>query len=61
LQIALDVAASEFATEEKPCRYDLHKKAGGEGGKKTGDELLALYRSLAAKYPIISIEASGGG
>ena len=50
--IALDAASSEF--------YDATKKAyvfkKSDGAKRTDDELVAYYKSLVAKYPIISIE-----
>jgi enolase len=48
--------AAEFATEDKPALYDLHKKIGDGAGKKTGEEMLALYASLTEKFPIVSIE-----
>lgn len=61
IKIAMDVAASEFATEEEPPCYDLGKKLPASdpakaAGKKTGAEMLALYSELAAKYPVVSIE-----
>jgi len=56
VKIGMDVAASEFCSEEKPAVYDLNKKSKIAGGKKTGPELLAVYKELVAKYPIISIE-----
>ncbi len=52
IHLALDVASSEFYVKEKN-RY-VFKKSTGQ--VLTGDELVAFYRKLTAKYPIISIE-----
>jgi enolase len=59
IKIAMDVAASEFANEERPSpKYDLKKKQTPNDGSgvKTGEELQALYEGYVAKYPIVSIE-----
>jgi enolase len=48
--LALDVAASEFYTEEK---YFFKKS---DGSKKSSGEMINFYESLVQKYPIISIE-----
>jgi enolase len=48
--LALDVAASEFYTEEK---YFFKKS---DGSKRSPDEMINFYESLVQKYPIISIE-----
>jgi len=48
--LALDVAASEFYTEEK---YFFKKS---DGSKRSSDEMVSFYESLVQKYPIISIE-----
>ena len=50
--LALDPAASEFYVAEKK-RY-VFKKSGGRS--LTGDQMVALYKGLVAKYPIVSIE-----
>ena len=50
--IAMDVAASEFYNTETKM-YEL-KKSGQ--GNKTTDEMIAWYKDIVAKYPIISIE-----
>jgi enolase len=50
--LALDVAASEFY--DKDSDTYIFKKSSGK--KMTGDELVAFYVELAAKYPIVSIE-----
>ncbi len=48
--IAVDIAASELAQDGK---Y-VFKKSGG--GKKSADEMIALYKSWIDRYPIVSIE-----
>lgn len=56
VKIGMDVAASEFQTEDK--NYDLLFKVkdnNGEG-KKTPDEMLELYNKMCDDYPIVSIE-----
>eukprot|EP00252_Welwitschia_mirabilis_P016355 TRINITY_DN3607_c0_g2_i1.p1 TRINITY_DN3607_c0_g2~~TRINITY_DN3607_c0_g2_i1.p1 ORF type:complete len:446 (-),score=40.76 TRINITY_DN3607_c0_g2_i1:400-1737(-) len=55
--IGMDVAASEFYTE-KDKKYDLNfKEENNDGSKKiSGDELIKLYQSFVADYPIVSIE-----
>ena len=52
IALALDVAASEFYVAEKK-RYVFKESDGRE---LTGDKMVAFYRELIAKYPIISIE-----
>ena len=52
INLALDVAASEFYVKEKN-RYVFKKS---DGRSLTGDEMVAFYKALVAKYPIISIE-----
>ena len=47
--LALDVASSEMYSDGK---YDFK----GEGVVRTTDELIAYYKTLVEKYPIISIE-----
>ena len=61
IKIAMDVAASEFATEDAPPRYDLGKKLRARGaadtlGSRSGEEMVELYAALAAKYPLVSLE-----
>lgn len=51
--IGLDVAASEFKVEGED-KYDLDFKY--DGNIISGDELAQLYQSLAADYPIVTIE-----
>ena len=50
--IALDAAASEFYVPAKNAY--VFKKS--DGSSRTGAELVAYYKKLCAKYPIISIE-----
>ena len=52
INLALDVAASEFYVKEKK-RYVFKKS---DGRVLTGDDMVAFYKSLTRKYPIISIE-----
>jgi len=49
VKIAMDVASSELYEDGK---YVLK----GEGVTKTSEEMIALYRELIDKYPIVSIE-----
>lgn len=56
VKIGTDVAASEFWIDGK---YDLDFKnpAGSSADmKKTGDEMIAYYKTWFAKYPFVSIE-----
>jgi enolase len=50
--IALDAASSEFYDQEE--NVYVFKKS--DGSKRSVDELIDLYESLAKKFPIISIE-----
>jgi enolase len=50
--LALDVASSEFYVKEK--KTYVFKKS--DGRSFTGDEFVAYYQDLVAKYPIVSIE-----
>jgi enolase len=52
MNIALDVAASEF-WDDASKSYILKKS--GEG-KKSSDEMIAMYQDWARQYPIVSIE-----
>ncbi|TCP24853.1 enolase [Scopulibacillus darangshiensis] len=49
VKIALDVASSELYNNGK---YEFK----GEGVTRTSDEMIAFYRDLLDKYPIVSIE-----
>ena len=52
IMLALDVASSEFY-DKKSGKY-VFKKSSGQ--QFTGDEFVAFYKELCAKYPIDSIE-----
>jgi enolase len=52
IALALDVAASEFYVKEKK-RYVFKKS---DGRSLSGEEIVAFYRELVNKYPILSIE-----
>lgn len=59
VKIGMDVAASEFYTDDK--KYDLDFKTKDEAKKntsdiKSGSELLELYKDFCKNYPIITIE-----
>jgi enolase len=56
MKIGMDVAASEFLTEDK--HYDLDFKTENNDGsmKKTGKEMIDLYQEFINEYPMISIE-----
>eukprot|EP00213_Chloropicon_mariensis_P006586 CAMPEP_0197472472 /NCGR_PEP_ID=MMETSP1309-20131121/3673_1 /TAXON_ID=464262 /ORGANISM="Genus nov. species nov., Strain RCC998" /LENGTH=479 /DNA_ID=CAMNT_0043011029 /DNA_START=369 /DNA_END=1808 /DNA_ORIENTATION=+ len=56
MKIGMDVAASEFYTEDK--KYDLNFKVQPNDGsqKKSGEEMVAFYEQICNDYPIISIE-----
>lgn len=57
--VGLDVAASEFKVEGKN-EYDLDFKTTGADKDSslllTGDELIAFYKDMIAKYPVVTIE-----
>src|ERR1044071_9578142 len=52
INLALDVASSEFYVKEKK-RYVFKKS---DGRSLSGDEMVEFYKQLTSKYPIISIE-----
>mmetsp|Transcript_16068 Transcript_16068/g.40294 ORF Transcript_16068/g.40294 Transcript_16068/m.40294 type:complete len:481 (+) Transcript_16068:563-2005(+) len=56
VKIGMDVAASEFLTEDK--MYDLNfKNEPNDGtGKKTGEEMIEMYKGFCEKYPVVTIE-----
>ncbi len=51
INLALDVAASEFYTGNETYVF---KKSSGK--KLSGDEMVEFYAKLCGKYPIVSIE-----
>ncbi len=56
--LGMDVAASEFYRAEPHAHYDLDfKRADADGSnRKSGDEMIELYKHFVADYPVISIE-----
>jgi len=56
IKIGMDVAASEFMTEDK--MYDLDFKTADNDGslKKSGEEMIELYKEFCTEFPVISIE-----
>ena len=55
IEIALDVAASEFF-DSKTGNYNLSQKTGKNDRILTPDQLISHYENLVNKYPIKSIE-----
>lgn len=59
VSVGLDVASSEFKVPGKD-QYDLDFKTTGPdkdtSAVKSGDEMIAFYKSLIDKYPIVTIE-----
>jgi enolase len=59
VSVGLDVAASEFKVKDKN-QYDLDfKSPAGEKDSSlllSGDELIAFYKDMISKYPIVTIE-----
>jgi len=50
--LALDVAASEFF-DAKTGKYTFHKS---DNSVRTADQMIAFYKDLQKRYPIVSIE-----
>jgi enolase len=59
VSIGLDVASSEFKVKDKN-EYDLDFKTSGADKNASlllsGDELIAFYKDMISKYPIVTIE-----
>jgi enolase len=59
ITVGLDVAASEFKVEGKN-QYDLDFKTSGPEKNTdlllSGDELIAFYKAMIEKYPVVTIE-----
>ncbi|EEF41858.1 enolase, putative [Ricinus communis] len=55
IKIAIDVAATAFCTGTK---YDLDFKSPNRSGQnfKSGEDMIEMYQTLCADYPIVSIE-----
>src|SRR5204863_353277 len=56
INLALDVAASEFYVKDK--KNYVFKKSTGQ--VLSGDDMVEFYKKLTSKYPIISIEDGCG-
>ncbi|MDO5540775.1 MAG: phosphopyruvate hydratase [Eubacteriales bacterium] len=55
--IALDAAASELYDEDRQIyKFPGESQMRGETVERTAEEMIAYYRKLTEKYPIISIE-----
>lgn len=54
VSVGLDVASSEFKVKDKD-EYDLAFKSDTPN-IKSGDEMIAFYKQLIDKYPIVTIE-----
>jgi len=59
VSVGLDVASSEFKVAGKN-QYDLDFKTNGDDKDSSlllsGDELIAFYKDIISKYPIVTIE-----
>lgn len=58
ISVGLDVASSEFKVKGKD-QYDLDFKGGDNKDSsmiKSGAEMIAFYKKLISKYPIVTIE-----
>nr|WP_293994974.1 phosphopyruvate hydratase [uncultured Fusobacterium sp.] len=55
ITFALDAASSEFCKETADGKYEYHFKREG-GVVRSTDEMIEWYKTLTAKYPIVSIE-----
>jgi enolase len=56
VKIGMDVAASEFLTEDKMYDLKFKDKDNDGSGKKTGAEMLEMYKGFVENYGVISIE-----
>lgn len=56
VKIGMDVAASEFYTEDKMYDLDFKTKDNDGSQKKTGAQMQDMYKSFCENYPVISIE-----
>jgi len=54
--IGMDVAASEFCTEDKKYDLDFKTKNNDKSQVKTAEELIHIYKEFVKDYPVISIE-----
>lgn len=56
VKIGMDVAASEFFTEDKCYDLNFKEKNNDGSGKKTGAEMLELYKGFVDHYGVVTIE-----
>lgn len=56
VKIGMDVASSEFFTEDKQYDLDFKHQPNDGSQKKTAAQMLDIYREFCTKYPMISIE-----
>jgi enolase len=56
VKIGMDVAASEFYTEDKTYDLDFKTKNNDKSQVLTGEQLANLYKEFVRDYPIVSIE-----
>ncbi|KAK2163585.1 hypothetical protein LSH36_77g06026 [Paralvinella palmiformis] len=56
IQIAMDVAASEFCKEGFKYDLDFKNKDSNPDNWLTSDQLLDVYKGFISKYPVVSIE-----
>ena len=56
VKIGMDVAASEFYTEDKMYDLDFKNKENDGSQKKTGPQMTEMYKSFCTNFPVVSIE-----
>ena len=57
VKIGMDVAASEFWLEsEKVYDLDFKTENNDKSQRKTGEELMEVYKEFVTNYPMVSIE-----
>jgi len=56
VKIGMDVAASEFYTDDKTYDLDFKTKNNDKSQVLTGEQLANLYKEFVRDYPIVSIE-----
>nr|QKY15213.1 enolase 1 (ENO1) [Polytomella parva]CBX25212.2 2-phosphoglycerate dehydratase [Polytomella sp. Pringsheim 198.80] len=56
VKIGMDVASSEFYTEDKMYDLDFKNQPNDGSKKKTQAQMLELYNEFCSKYPVVTIE-----
>jgi enolase len=56
VKIGMDVAASEFYTEDKMYDLDFKNKESDGSQKKTGAQMQDMYKAFCNDFPVITIE-----